>query len=215
MNPCFRFRPGRAGAALALLAAVLFAPVALAEPVTYQFTGQVTTLGGPLDLSGLFSLGQAVTLDVTVERATAGVPQDAFVTAYTDAVTQVAFTVGSWSGGGAPASSNTTVTNDAPSGATHYDQFSWNALGLTAPPLGTVMFQTLTSTFDDVDGTVFDSGVLPRTFPALGVFEGKTATFLVIDFGTFQSGYVMATLDGVSTPAPVATWGGVKALYRK
>jgi hypothetical protein len=73
----------------------------------------------------------------------------------------------------------------------------------------------MTSTLDDIEGTVFDSNALPRVFPALGVFDGKTATFVFLDFAQFKSGYVMATLSGVNTPANATTWGGLKALYRQ
>ena len=202
----------------AVLLLLLFASRAGAEPVTHRFTGQITSFGGTYDLSSVFSIGQAVTLDCTVERSTTPEPQDAYVTGYTNPVTMVAFTVGGWSGGSAPSISNATVTNNAPSPAppnNPYDQWSWNAQGVSAPALGTVMFQSLTSTLDDVDGTVFSSQAIPRVFPALGAFEGKTATFLFIDFNTFQSGYFMATLADVSTPAEGTTWGGIKALYRR
>jgi len=212
MIPCVR-----SGICAVLVLAALSASRAGAEPVTHQFTGQITSFGGSLDLSALFSIGDAVTLDCTVERSTTPEPQDAYVTAYTNPVTMVAFTVGSWSGGSAPASSGATVTNGAPSPGqpgVFYDQWSWNALGVTGPPLGTVHLQTLTSTLDDIEGTVFDSGAIPRVFPALGVFDGKTATFLLIDYSSFQSGYFMATLSGVSTPARATTWGGIKGLYR-
>ena len=203
---------------VAALVLLLLASRAGAEPVTHRFTGQVTSYGGALNVSSLFPPGTAVALDCTVERTTTGVPEDAYVTAYTDAVTMVAFTVGSWSGGSAPSTSSAKVTNNAPSPAppnNPYDQWTWNALGVTAPALGNVMLQTLTSTLDDVDGSVFDSGAIPRVFPALGAFEGKTATFLFIDFGTFQSGYFMATLSDVSTPAQGTSWGGIRARYRR
>jgi hypothetical protein len=215
MIPCVRSSLRRACAALALF--VLASPAG-AEPVTHQFAGQITSFGGALDLSSVFSLGQAVTLDCTVERSTAAEPQDAYVTAYTNPVTVLAFTIGSWSGGGTPSISNATVTNNAPSPAPPsvvYDQWSWNAQGITAPALGSIQLQSMTSTLDDIEGTVFDSQVIPGTMPALGAFEGRTATFLFIDFGSFQSGYLMATLSGVSTPAEGATWGGIKALYRR
>ena len=213
MIPCLR-----SGTCAVLVLAVLTASRASAEPVTHQFTGQITSFGGALNLSALFPIGDPVTLDCTVERSTTPEPQDAYVTAYTNPVTMVAFTVGSWSGGGVPASSGATVTNNAPSPGqpgVFYDQWSWNALGVTAPPLGTVNLQTLTSTLDDIEGTVFDSGEIPRVFPALGVFDGKTATFLFFDFSSFQSGYFMATLSGVSTPARGTTWGGIKGFYRR
>ena len=201
----------------AVLLLLVLAPRALAEPVTHRFTGQVTSFGGALGLSSLFPAGTTVTLDCTVERNTPGVPEDSHVTTYTDAVTMVAFTVGSWSGGSAPSSSNATATDNEPSPAppgNPYDQWTWNVLGVQAPALGTVMFQTLTSTLDDVDATVFDSSAIPRLMPALGAFEGKTATFLFFDFSSFQSGYFMATLSEVSTPARGTSWGGIKALYR-
>lgn len=208
MNPCVR-------TALVLL---LVAHPAAAEPVTHQFAGTVTSYGGALDLSSVFPLGQAVTVDCTVERATTPEPQDAYVTAYTNPVTMLAFSIGSWSGSGTPPISNATVTNNAPSPAPPsvvYDQWSWNEQGLVAPAIGTIQLQSMTSTLDDIDGTVFDSQAIPRVMPALGAFEGKTATFLFIDFSSFKSGYVMATLSGVTTPAAGTTWGGIKALYRQ
>jgi hypothetical protein len=76
------------------------------------------------------------------------------------------------------------------------------------------MLTSMTSTLDNISGTVFDSGALPRVFPDLSVFDGKTATFVLLDFTQLKSGYVMATLSGVSTPARATTWGGLKALYR-
>jgi hypothetical protein len=94
MITCVRLSLRWTCAALVLLPTVLVVPPAAAEPVTHHFVGTVTTLGGTLDLSGLFALGQAVTLDCTVERATTPVAQDAYVTAYTDPVTMVAFTIG-------------------------------------------------------------------------------------------------------------------------
>jgi len=208
---------------LAVLA--LAAPRAQAEPVTHQFVGQLTTItnaaSGFLDLTGVFTMGAAVTLDCTIERSTPGLPQDAYVTGYTDPVTMVTFTIGSWSGGSAPSSSSATVTNNAPSPLkfpqtqlVNYDQYSWNALGVTAPALGTATLQSLTSTLDDVDGTIFASTAIPRVFPDLSAFEGKTATFLLFDITQLKSGYVMATLSSVSTPAQATTWGGLKALYR-
>lgn len=208
MIPCVRS---------AVLVLLLSAAAAQAEPVTHQFTGQITSFGGALNLSSLFSIGDAVTLDCTVERSTTPEPQDPYVTAYTNPVTMVAFTVGSWSGGSAPASSGATVTNNAPSPGqpgVNYDQWYWNAQGVSAPVLGNVHLSTISSTLDDIEGTVFDSGAIPRVFPALGVFDGKTATFLMIDYSTFQSGYFFVTLAGVSTPAQGTSWGGIKALYR-
>jgi hypothetical protein len=185
MIPCVR-----SGVCALLVLAVVGR--AEAEPVTHQFTGQISSFGGSLNLSSLFSLG--------------------------DPVTMVAFTVGSWSGGSAPASSGATVTNNAPSPGqpgVFYDQWYWNAQGVSAPVLGTVHLSTISSTLDHIEGTVFDSGAIPRVFPALGVFDGKTATFLMIDFSTFQSGYFFVTLAGVTTPAQGTSWGGIKALYRQ
>jgi hypothetical protein len=208
--------------ALVLVALVSAAPRAEALPVTHQFTGTLTTItdgsGVTLDLRGVFTMGAPVTLDVTFERDTPPVIQDAYVTAYVNPITNIDFSISSWSGSGAPGSSNATVTNNAPSpGLTlgvNYDQFSWNALGVVAPPLATALIQSMTSTLDDIQGTVFDSGALPSGFSNLSAFDGKTATFLLFDFTQLRSGYVMATLASVSTPAVPSTWGGIKALYR-
>lgn len=220
--------PLRHARALTLAALLLVAPPALADTVTHQFTGQLTTItngsGNSLDLTGLFSLGQAVTLDCTIERDTPGEAQDAYTTGYTGAITNLAFSIASWAGSGVPGYSLTTVSNDKPSpglatpqgaAAVAYDQYSASVQGgLTAPPLGSTMFLSLTYTFDDVEGTVFGSTALPGAFPPMSDWEGKTVTFLFLDFTQGKSGYVMATLSAVTTPAQPATWGGVKALYR-
>jgi hypothetical protein len=211
----------RFGLALGFVAILLAAPRAEAEPVTHRFTGQLTTItngsGNSLDLTGLFTLGQAVTLDYTIERSTAAVPQDAHTSAYTDAIMALAFSIDAWSGSGTPATSITTVTDNAPSpgpGAP-YDQYSAQVQGgIAAPDIGGSTLQSLTYTFDDVQGTIFDSTVIPRVFPDLGAIEGRTMTVLLFDFTQLKAGYVMATLAGVSTPAQAKTWGGVKALYR-
>lgn len=208
--------------ALVLVVLVLAAPRVGAEPITHQFTGQLTMMtdgsGLFLDLTGVFSLGQPVTLDYTIETDTPSVPEDAYTAGYTDAITALSFSIGSWTGSGTPGYSLTTVTDNAPSpapGGAPYDQYSAQMQGgLAAPPLGTIMFQTLTYTFDDVQGTVFGSTALPRQFPDLSAWEGKTLTFLFFDFAQLKSGHAMATLSGVTTPAQVTTWGGLKALYR-
>jgi len=208
----------RSRCALVFVALALAAPPAHAELVTHTFTGQLTTItngsGVTADLTGLFTLGQAVTLEYTIERTTAPTQQDAYTSAYTDAITALTFTVGSWTGTGTP-SSVTTVTDNAPSGGVNYDQYSAQIIsGITAPPLGSAMYQSLTYTLDDIQGTVFGSTALPRVFPDLGVFEGKTMTVLLFDFTQLKAGYVMATLAGVATPAQPQTWGRLKALYR-
>lgn len=209
----------RSCCALAVVALLLAAPRARAEPVTHRFTGQLTTItngsGVSLDLTGVFTLGQAVTLEYTIERDTSPVPQDPYTSAYTDAITALAFSIETWSGSGTPGYSLTTVSDNAPSPGVTYDQYSAQVQGgIAAPDIGGNTLQSLTWTFDDVQGTVFPSTVIPREFPGLGAFEGKTFTILFFNFSQLRAGYVMATLAGVSTPAQAATWGGLKALYR-
>jgi hypothetical protein len=212
---------------LVVIALVLAAPPVQAEPVTHQFTGQLTTItngsAGSLDLTGLFTLGQAVTLEYTIDRDTPPVQQDAYTSAYTDAITALAFSIETWSGSGTPTTSITTVVDNAPSPGlkfprtqgVEYDQYSAQVQGgIAAPPIGGSTLQSLTYTFDDVQGTVFGSTAIPRVFPDLGEFEGRTLTILLFDFTQLKAGYVMATLGAVSTPARATTWGGVKALYR-
>lgn len=213
--------------AVVFVALLLTAPRALAEPVTHRFTGQLTTVtngsSGFLDLTDVFSLGQAVTLEYTIERDTPPEPQDPYTSLYTDAITEIAVSVGTWSASGTPGVSFTTVLDDAPSPggptaqlqAAPYDQYSGSAQGgIVTDPLGDHMFQSLTYTLDDVQASVFNSTEIPREFPDLGAFEGKTMTLLFFNFTQLKSGYVMATLAGVTTPARATTWGGVKALYR-
>jgi hypothetical protein len=96
-----------------------------------------------------------------------------------------------------------------------YDEYSAQVQGgIAADPLGNTMLSSLTYTFDDVQGTVFNSTVIPRVFPDLGAFEGKTFTVLIFDYDQLKAGYVMATLAGVTTPTQPSTWGRLKGLYR-
>lgn len=200
--------------ALVFVALLLAAPRAQAEVVTHQFTGQLTTVtdgsGVTADLTGLFTVGQAVTFEYTIERDTSPVAQDPYTSAYTDALTALSFSVGSWSGSGTPDYSLTTVVDNAP-----YDQYSAQVQGgISAAPLGNTMLSSLTYTFDDVQGTVFNSTEIPSVFPNLEVFEGKTFTVLIFDFGQLKAGYVMATLAGATTQTQSTTWGRLRALYR-
>ena len=204
----------------ALVALLLAAPRAQAETVTHQFTGHLTTItngsGVTADLTGLFTLGQAVTLDYTIERTTTPEPQDPHTSGYTGAITALSFSIGSWSGSGTPGYSFTTVVNDEPSPVSGvYDEYSAQVQGgISAPAIGNAQLTSLTYTFDDVQGTVFNSTAIPGVFPDLGGFEGKTLTVLVFDMSTFKSGYVMATIDGGSTATEPSTWGRLKGLYR-
>lgn len=206
--------------ALGFMALMLAAPQAQAETVTHQFTGTLTTVtdgsGVTADLRSLFSLGQAVTLEYTIERTTPAEPQDAYTSGYTGAITSLSFTIGSWSGTGTPAYSFTTVTNDHPfTGTPPYDQYSGQIQGgITADPLGNTMLSSLTYTFDDVNASVFNSTAIPNVFPNLSGFEGKTFTVLIFDLNQLKAGYVMATLGGVTTPTQAGTWGRMKGLYR-
>jgi hypothetical protein len=210
--------------AVAFLATLFLVPAASAEPVTHQFTGTVTyrTTGGPttLDLTSVFPLGTAATLYCTIERSTPPSSEDAYTATYTDAVTHLSFSIDTWGGSGTPPSTTTTVTNDQPSPLkgpqtlAAYDQYSAQVSGLSAPPLGDIQLVSLTYTFDDVQGTVFDSTVLPRVFPDMSAWEGKTLTILVISNTQFKTGYLMATLDNVSTPALPTSWGAIKGMYR-
>lgn len=210
-----RFRP------VVLLAVVLVAPRAEADPVTHRFSGQLTTItdgsGVTADLTGLFTVGQSVTLEYTIEQSTTPEPQDPYTSGYTGALTALSFSIGSWSGSGTPDYSFTTVVDNEPNpvGPGAYDEYSAQVQGgITAPPIGTATLVSLTYTFDDVEGTVFNSTAIPHVFPDLSAFEGKTLTVLLFDTSQFRSGYVMATLTDVTTPAQPRTWGRLKTLYR-
>lgn len=220
-----RARLGRhARLVVAFLATLFLVPAASAEPVTHQFTGQVTfrTTGGPttLDLTSVFPLGTPTTLDCTIERSTPPSGQDLYTATYTDAVTNLSFSVDTWGGSATPPSSTTTVTNDqppplkGPQTLAGYDQYTAQISGLTAPPLGDLMLISLTYTFDDVQGTVFGSTDLPRVFPDMSTWEGKTLTILVFSITQGKSGYLMSTQQNVTTPALPLTWGALKGMYR-
>jgi len=205
---------------LVVLALALLAPRAQAETVTHQFTGHITTItngsgGSTADLTGLFTMGEAVTLEYTIERSTTPEPQDPHTSGYTGALTALSFSIGSWSGSGTPGYSFTTVLDNEPSPVSGvYDEYSAQVQGgIDAPPIGDAQLTSLTYTFDDVQGTVFNSTAIPAVFPDLSQFEGKTLTVLLFDMGTFKSGYVMATFDSGSTPTEPSTWGRLKGLY--
>ena len=206
--------------ALVFMTLLLAAPPARAELVTHQFTGHVTTVtngsGVTADLTGFFTVGQSATLEYTIERTTTPEPQDPYTSGYTGAITALSFSIGSWTASGAPGYSFTTVVNNEPSPVSGvYDQYSASAQGgITADPLGNTMLSSVTYTLDDVQGTVFNSTVIPNVFPDLGAFEGKTFTVLIFDLDQLKSGYVMVTLGGVTTPTQPSTWGRIKGLYR-
>ena len=212
----------RSCSALAFVVLVFAAAPARAEQVTHQFNGQLTTItngsAGMLDLRRVFSLGQAVTFEYTIERDTPPAEHDPYTDSYTDGISALSFSIDTWSGAGTPVYSLMTVTDNQPSPGNPsilYDQNSVQIQGgITAPEIGGATLQSLTWTLDDIQGTVFDSKVIPRVYPALNVFEGKTMTVLVFDFNQLKSGYVMATLSSVATPAQATSWGEVKALYR-
>src|SRR5262245_39392951 len=110
---------------LGLLA--LLVPVAsFAEPVTYHLTGTVYQVSdgstNTLDLRGSFTVGSAITLDLTVERSTVPFVADPNTFIYEDTGTSVAFTIGGYACTGA-ASAVITIENDLHG----LDHFSYSA----------------------------------------------------------------------------------------
>src|SRR5262245_40968098 len=124
--------------ALALLS-VLAVPAG-AEPVTYHWTGTVTSVtdgsNGTYDLTGTFSNGQAVVFDLTVERTT-NRTEYPHSTRYENPITDLYSTIGTYVFSGTNPSSNISVVNDNPDGEYLIDDFSGIATTLVGDPVGT------------------------------------------------------------------------------
>jgi len=206
---------------------VLFAIPASAEPVTYHFTGTVTFVTdgtfGSYDLRGQFANGQAVTMDMTVERATTGSQSLPYLTTYANPVTDLAATIGTYVFTGTNPFGSIGVVNDGPNapigpatnGSAFFDEFYGIFQGLEGNPIGTANLSDINFTFADAEGTALSDQMLPRIFPAMTNFETKQMVVSWVAPPTFVQGTVEIDFSGVSTPAQGTSWGRVKNLYRR
>ena len=212
----------------ATLGTVLLASVATAEPVRHTFTGTVTIVsdgvGGTLDLTGTFSSGQSVTIAIEIERSTKGIPIDPSVY-YVDAVTALAFSVGSYTRPhGPPATtSGIVVADDADTAPPELTGSGRVAAGTLidymnvvipspgSPPIGSAIATALVLDILDDEAQAFSSDALPRTI-TMDDFETTLWQIQFVDGSTV--GFVNGTFDDVTTPAAASTWGRVKSSYR-
>ena len=198
---------------LALLA-VLTAS-AWAEPVTYHWTGNIIDVtdgtNGTADLRGTFSIGQAATFDMTVERATSGAPFGSSFTEYVNAITQLTATIGTYSFSGTFPTTTITIGNDAPDNGFLNDSFFTIVQPLEGDPIGPLNLSDANFSFYDPQGAAFTSGILPRPFPLLS-FETRGVD---VSWGSLSTqGVVRVEFSAGTTPALGTTWGRIKTDYR-
>jgi hypothetical protein len=198
-----------------VLALFVSAVPALAEPVTYHMTGIVDAVSdgsaNTIDLRGSFTVGAAITLDLTVDRSTPPVPADAYTFVYPNLGMNLQFTIGGYACTGV-AGAGIIVTNDyAP---LIFDDFTYAGYTLSAPVIGGASSSLFSFDLNDVSGTALGSGALPRPMPAMTSWSTKTFTLQLADPVLQTEGAVTGTFDGVTTPARDTSWGAIKGLYR-
>ena len=196
------------------------APPAFAETVTYQLTGVVTSVtdgtDGTYDLRSQFSNGQAVSVNMQVERATQGYQPGEVVTTYAGAVVDFTASIGTYYITGEYPFSVLTVVNDNPNAlqGSAIDNFDGVVNTLTGDPIGTAMLSDANFRFEDAEGTALSSQQIPRTFPPIADFETRQMEFSWSSHSTHNQGDVLVLFSGAATPVHAASWGAIKGLYR-
>ncbi len=148
-------------------AVLLAAPVAaMAAPITFGFTGVVTSVNTPLAVE--FSVGESVVGNYTFESTTADAdPGDVTRGHYDNAITAFTATFG----GDyvvAMGLDNTILVYDGPTGN---DVYIVDLVDPTADPVAGYNISAFTLTLIDNDSTVFTSAAIPLTPPDLSEFE--------------------------------------------
>jgi hypothetical protein len=198
-------------AGLSILALSSFHASAVeAEPVRYEFTGVVDLVsdgtGGSLDLTSAFVPGQAMTFVATVERSTTGYPLGDG-TFYLDAITQWSITSGGY----------VRVLGPAVSSSGIYLENGQCELQIPqpySPSVGAAIAVNLLLNLLDAEGAAFADEELPRTMAPVDELETATWSLQFSDL-VAAGGGVSGRLLSVTTPATTATWGRIKAGYRR
>jgi len=209
----------------------LFGPPVMAEPVTYTFTGVVTSVtngsNGTLNLTRVFANGQSTVFSITVERDIQGIFDGAFgTTVYLSPIYSWTFSIGPyvcplgpngiteiWVGNDRPPPPPLNPAGLAGSVVDFYyvDISSPNGPTLTVENWRSryLIFQLI-----DQEAAVFADELQPRMMPDVSEFETATWNLSFTDEATNRWGKVAGTFNTVATPATVSTWGRLKAAYK-
>lgn len=185
---------------------------ATAAPVTFQFSGQLTSvIGGGLTAAG-FSAGQSFVGSYTFESTSSKVPSTPGIGIY-QALTSLTATVGSYTVTLVPGMLNGSITiynNYVSSLYGTRDLYSVGAQVSGGVVNGLSPFG-FGLDFIDPSHTAFDSEALPSSPPNLSSFASKTAGFYFQGGSSLQG--EIHSLSAVPVPAAVLLFGtGLTAL---
>jgi len=200
--------------AVAMSASALATNEADAGSVTFNFIGVVTgvadgSLGGH-DLTGVFSTGQTLTGHYTFESTTPGTISGGVSATYSNALTDLQFTVGgSYSGSlGGPGD---IFVDDNNFGADAYVVEAHNPIAPLVAGAG--LYELLLILTDDTESAL-SSLNLPLTPPDLNLFNNTTFELIfggnTVAPGTVQGQITSLTMQVV--PIPAAAWMGLSML---
>jgi hypothetical protein len=188
------------------------APVAVAVPITFSFTGIVTNVDSPLAVE--FSLGESVVGSYTFESTTADIdPGDPTTGHYDNAITAFTATFGG----------DYTVTqgldNDifVADGLPGNDVYSLFLTNPTAPTVAGLSLGALSIGLIDTDSSVFSSDALPLTPPNLSDFEIDSSGTIYLGSPNQTMDFQLTSLTLVPEPTTLAlaTLGLVGIGYRR
>jgi hypothetical protein len=176
------------------MVAVHYAP-AIASPITFSFSGTLTTVSAPL--SGTFSPGQTISGTYTFESTTPDIaPGDPNFGGYFGANTNLSFVAGSYSGSFGGPGFNATSVGLSFGGVDIYQvniPFTGANVGAATP----VQFSL---DIRDPDETALASDALLLTPPDLALFEIRAITLLFSEGSS-----VIASVDSLQlVPEPSA-----------
>jgi hypothetical protein len=181
----------RLSPSIALVVALLGAP-ARADLITYTFTGKVTSVDPAL--AGTFSAGQTLTGQYTFDPTTPPVAGSNSSFAVFDALTNLHFTLGSYSAASS-AAPEIQVDNAPTAPDDRYAVVSRASQGLTGPSVNGLPLNFFAFRLDDSTGTVFSNALILPTSLNLSSFD-STAFFLF--FGNTSPAIVSGTITSLT-----------------
>lgn len=215
MSLAFRPRWFRSALAVTTLAVVAGASEARAALITYDFQGTIDSVDPAL--AGTFSIGQSLSGLYTFESTTAARAGSDSTFAVFDALTNLAFTLGTYSASSTGAL-EIQVDNDPPApDSDRYAVVSRASDGLSGPSLGSFSLDFFGFRLDDSTNTVFSDALILPTSLDLADFDNRRFFLFFRDGSDFVG--VSGTIDSLSAvPEPsslalglvgVATGAGV------
>ena len=196
---------GRAGTVMAMVTMTLGAvATAEASPITISFTGVVSSVSG--GLGGDFAVGDVLTGSYTFESTTAARAGSDSTFAVYDAITDLSFTLGTYSAATAGPAPNgeIQIDNDPPSPfVDRYGVLSRVSDGLVGPSAGGQPLIAFGFRLDDSTNTAFSDALVLPTSLALSDF---TSSAFFVFFGTELVDGTLTSVRVQAVPEP-ATLG--------